>query len=192
MKFDSHLVALLEAAVGLSNVLVAGQSAGRDYQAPEGRARDALICDLLTPAAGPRPTISPADGDRLAETAGRLRQVFASAAAGEVAAAAKHVNRLLRESGARPQLDRDPVEGWHVHFHASDDTVVLGWTAGCATALALALGSDLAGRLGVCSAVRCDRVYVDTSRNAGRRFCSTSCQNRTKAAAFRARESGRA
>ena len=32
-----------------------------------------------------------------------------------------------------------------------------------------------------------DRVYVDTSRNATRRFCSTACQSRTKAAAFRAR-----
>ena len=44
-----------------------------------------------------------------------------------------------------------------------------------------------AGRLGVCAAERCDRVYVDTSRNATRRFCSTACQSRTKAAAFRAR-----
>ena len=45
----------------------------------------------------------------------------------------------------------------------------------------------LADRLGVCDAARCDRVYVDTSRNGARRFCSTACQNRTKAAAFRTR-----
>jgi predicted RNA-binding Zn ribbon-like protein len=51
----------------------------------------------------------------------------------------------------------------------------------------MAIGSDFAGRLGVCSAERCDRVYVDTSRNSRRRFCSTACQNRVKAAAFRAR-----
>jgi predicted RNA-binding Zn ribbon-like protein len=50
------------------------------------------------------------------------------------------------------------------------------------------LGSDLYGRLGVCTADRCDRVYVDTSRNGTRRFCSTACQNRIKAAAFRARQ----
>ncbi|WP_235619177.1 CGNR zinc finger domain-containing protein [Embleya scabrispora] len=42
-------------------------------------------------------------------------------------------------------------------------------------------------RLGLCGAPRCDRAYVDTSRNAGRQFCSTACQNRVKAAAFRAR-----
>jgi predicted RNA-binding Zn ribbon-like protein len=49
------------------------------------------------------------------------------------------------------------------------------------------VGSSLHGRLGVCSAERCDRVYVDTSRNGSRRFCSTACQNRVKAAAFRAK-----
>ena len=78
-------------------------------------------------------------------------------------------------------------DGWHVHFHGQDDSLATGWAAGCATGLALALGSDLAGRLGVCAAPRCDRVYVDTSRNTSRRFCSTACQNRVKAAAFRAR-----
>ena len=149
MKFDSHLVSLLEATVGLSNALVAGEHGGRAYEPPGEAERDARIADLLTPVGGPRPAISVADGDRMTETARRLRRVFAAVADGDLDAAAGAVNRLLRESGARPQLDLDPVEGWHVHFHASDDTVVLGWTAGCATALALALGSDLAGRLGV-------------------------------------------
>jgi predicted RNA-binding Zn ribbon-like protein len=49
------------------------------------------------------------------------------------------------------------------------------------------LGSESHDRLGVCTAPRCDRVYVDTSRNGTRRYCSTSCQNRVKTAAFRAR-----
>jgi predicted RNA-binding Zn ribbon-like protein len=40
----------------------------------------------------------------------------------------------------------------------------------------------------VCTAPRCDRVYVDTSRNGTRRFCSTTCQNRVKAATFRERK----
>jgi predicted RNA-binding Zn ribbon-like protein len=62
-----------------------------------------------------------------------------------------------------------------------------GWAAGCASGLALALGSDLAGRLGVCAAPACDRVYVEVSRNAQRRFCSPQCQSRVKAAAHRAR-----
>ena len=62
-----------------------------------------------------------------------------------------------------------------------------GWAAGCATGLAVVLGGSRYDRLGVCTGPRCDRVYVDTSRNGTRRYCSTSCQNRVKTAAFRAR-----
>ena len=61
------------------------------------------------------------------------------------------------------------------------------WGAGCATGLAVVVDSQATGRLGVCRAEGCDRVYVDVSRNASRRFCSESCLNRTKVAAFRAR-----
>ena len=36
-----------------------------------------------------------------------------------------------------------------------------------------------------------DRVYLDASKNGTRRFCSTACQNRVKAAAHRARAAER-
>jgi len=93
---------------------------------------------------------------------------------------------MLARTGARPRLDRHDGEPWHLHFHGAEDTPATGWAAGCATGLAVVLGRDQQDRLGVCAAPRCDRVYVDTSRNATRRFCSTACQNRVKAAAFRA------
>jgi predicted RNA-binding Zn ribbon-like protein len=68
-----------------------------------------------------------------------------------------------------------------------DDSLSAQWAAPCATGLAVVLGGELHDRLGVCTAPNCDRVYVDTSRNGTRRFCSTACQNRVKTAAFRAR-----
>jgi predicted RNA-binding Zn ribbon-like protein len=43
-------------------------------------------------------------------------------------------------------------------------------------------------RLGVCSADGCDNVYVDTSRNASRRYCSNTCASRSTVAAYRARK----
>jgi predicted RNA-binding Zn ribbon-like protein len=52
----------------------------------------------------------------------------------------------------------------------------------------MVLGSPMADRLGLCSAPSCDRAYVDISRNGARRFCSTACQNRVKAATFRERQ----
>lgn len=178
--------ALLAASAELVNTLTPGEARGRRYVAPEGPERVAAVRTALS--AGP--DLGPDDAAQLAGTARVLRVVFEAAAADRLDDAAPALNALLRETGARPQLDRTPGQPWQVHFHGADDSYAVGWSAGCATGLAMALGGDYAGRLGVCAAPRCDRVYVDTSRNAGRQFCSTACQNRVKTAVFRARRAG--
>ena len=187
--FDSHVEVLLEGAVSFVNELTDGERRGKPFAAPSGE-------DLLVAAAAAiperaqasRPKKLPVESaEQLAHAARVMRGVFEAMEEGRVDDAAAGVNSLLRETGARPQLDRAPGEAWQVHFHGSDDTYGVGWTAGCATALALAVGSELAGRLGVCAAPHCDRVYVDASRNSVRQFCSAPCQSRVKAAAFRAR-----
>jgi predicted RNA-binding Zn ribbon-like protein len=61
------------------------------------------------------------------------------------------------------------------------------WTSICAAALAELIGAGEAQRLGTCERPDCDRVYVDVSKNASRRFCSLTCQNRVKVATFRER-----
>ncbi|MFE1952846.1 CGNR zinc finger domain-containing protein [Streptomyces sp. NPDC059524] len=183
MLFDSHMKALLDASAALVNALTDGEARGRPYAAPEGAERVGAVRAALSAGAD----LEQDAADRLAATARALRTVFEAVAADDLDAAAPALNALLRDTGARPQLDRSPGEPWQVHFHGSEDSYAVGWSAGCATGLAMALGGDYAGRLGVCAAPRCDRVYVDTSRNAGRQFCSTACQNRVKAAAFRAR-----
>jgi predicted RNA-binding Zn ribbon-like protein len=188
--FDSHVELLLDAAVSLVNELTDGERRGKPYPAPAGE-------ELLTaaPAAlpghraqSPVPDRLPAESaEYLAEAARTMRLVFEGMDEDRVDDAAAAANDLLRRTGARPQLDRVPGEPWQVHFHGTDDSYGVGWSAGCATALALAVGSELAGRLGVCRAPRCDRVYVDASRNSVRHFCSAPCQSRVKAAAYRAR-----
>ena len=45
-----------------------------------------------------------------------------------------------------------------------------------------------ATRLGICSEARCDNVFVDTSPNQSRRYCSDRCSSRANVAAFRARQ----
>jgi predicted RNA-binding Zn ribbon-like protein len=192
--FDSHVELLLDAAVAFVNELTDGERRGRPYTAPRGEALPAAAAAAIPKGAqGERPEVLPVESaEHLAHAGTVMRGVFEAVEDGRVDDAAEAVNRLLRETGARPQLDRVPGEPWQVHFHGSDDTYGVGWTAGCATALALAVGSELAGRLGVCRAPHCDRVYVDASRNAVRRFCSAPCQSRVKAAAFRARRSGAA
>lgn len=185
MMFNSHVLTLVEVAARLVNALV--PTAG----APGPDDPVAATAEALGGGTRPTPAVTAAQASELASYAAGMRRVFDLVTADDLVAAAAEVNRLLVRSGARPQLDPVPDgEGWHVHFHGSSDELDTGWAAGCASGLALAIGSDLAGRLGVCAADRCERVYVDTSRNGGRRFCSTACQNRTKAAAHRARAAG--
>jgi predicted RNA-binding Zn ribbon-like protein len=190
LRFDSHIEVLLQAAVSLVNELTDGELHGKPYLAPAGPKLPAAAAAALPRSGRVRvpEQISSESAACLAETAQVMRAVFEAMDERRVDDAAAAINRLLRETGARPQLDRVAGEPWQMHFHGSSDTYGIGWSAGCATALALVVGSDLAGRLGVCSAPHCDRVYVDTSRNWARQFCSAACQSRVKAAAFRARQ----
>ncbi|MEU1628086.1 CGNR zinc finger domain-containing protein [Streptomyces sp. NPDC020096] len=185
--FDSHVAVLLDAAVSLVNALTDGEARGKPYAAPRGAELVDAVDAALPRTSARQRTIEQGEATYLARTAREMRQVFEAVSAGHVDDAAAALNALLLSNGARPQLDRAEGEPWQLHFHGADDSLAVGWSAGCATGLAIAIGSDLAGRLGVCQATQCDRVYVDTSRNAARQFCSTACQNRTKAAAFRAR-----
>jgi predicted RNA-binding Zn ribbon-like protein len=184
--FDSHVLALMEVAAGLVNVATPGADRGAPYDAPTGADLAAGVAQVLA-RDGRRPRVGDGDAAAFRELAERARTVFEATAAGDVPRAAEVVNRLLRETGARPQLDRFEDGTWSLHFHGVDDSLVHGWSAGVASGLALAVGSELAGRLGVCAAPACDRVFVDTSRNGQRRFCSPRCQSRVKAAAHRSR-----
>jgi predicted RNA-binding Zn ribbon-like protein len=188
VNFTSHIDAVVMAAVNLVNAVTPGAARGRAFAQPAGDDLRAGVVGALHSANPLARAPTAAEAADLAVVAGRLRAVFDAVASGDVDAAAARVNALLAGTGARPQLDRHDGEPWHMHFHASSDSLADGWAAGCATGLAIVLGTEMYDRLGVCTAPRCDRVYVDVSRNGTRRFCSTSCQNRVKAAAFRARQ----
>ena len=180
--------AVVAVAVRLVNALTPGEAHGRPYEPPAGDQLPPAVTAALRSGRRDTREVSPDEAAEFGMVADALRAVFDAVAAGRLDEAASQVNALLAFTGARPQLDRHDSEPWHLHFHGGSDSLVTGWSAGCATGLAVVLGSELHGRLGVCTAERCDRVFVDTSRNGTRRFCSTACQNRVKAAAFRARQ----
>ncbi|GGM87602.1 hypothetical protein GCM10009721_10670 [Terrabacter tumescens] len=186
MKFDSHVERLLDVTVALVNLASPGEARGTAYAPPVGTDLVRAVADATsTPDRRSRPTAAQAGA--LLEVVPRARAVFEAAASDDLATAAGIVNDLLESTAARPRLDPDAEGRFQLHFHGPDDGYVRGWQAGLASGLAVALGSDLGGRLGVCSAPACDRVYVDGSKNGTRRFCSTQCQSRVKAAAHRAR-----
>jgi Putative stress-induced transcription regulator/CGNR zinc finger len=168
VDYNSHTDAVLAVTVALVNALTPGCAHGRPYQPPSGAqraeaARYALNADGV---ARPRP-VSAAEADELAGVAAELRHVFEAVATGDVDRAAAGVNGLLARTGAHPYLDKHDDEPWHLHFHGTDEGLATGWAAGCAAGLAVVLGGT-------------------------RRFCSTTCQNRVKAASFRERKAGSA
>ena len=188
VDYNSHTDAGLAVTVALINALTPGEAFGKAYSPPTGEdraeaARAALNADGV---ARPR-ALTAAEADALTGVADELRTVFEALAGGNVDGAAGRVNGLLARTGAHPYLERHDGEPWHLHYHGTEDGLATGWAAGCAAGLAVVLGGPEWGRLGMCTAPRCDRVYVDTSRNGTRRFCSTACQNRVKAASFRER-----
>jgi predicted RNA-binding Zn ribbon-like protein len=188
VEFGSDLIARIEVAVSLVNALATSRAGGRNVAPPasdrELRAR--AVAALRDAGALRRsPTAEQARG--LQELARELREIFAALESRRPDDAAARLNRLLAASGAVPHLHRMGAEPWHLHFHLPDAGLVQGWTAGCAVGLAYALGSGHSDRLGICAGPGCERVFVDLSKNGSRRFCSTACQNRVKAASFRAR-----
>lgn len=172
-------------AVSLVNTLTPGEAHGRPYVPPSGSALSAAVTAALRAGMPDTRDVTASEASEFAAVATALRAVFEAAAADHADAAAGLINDMLASTGARPRLARHDGKPWHLHFHGAEESLVTGWAAGCATGLAVVLGTESSRRLGVCTAQRCDRVFVDTSRNVTRRFCSTSCQNRFKTAAFR-------
>jgi predicted RNA-binding Zn ribbon-like protein len=123
---------------------------------------------------------------RLTDLAWRLR---AALVAPNVDERAERVNQLLRTYNVRPYLTNDVGQPYHLHFHGAGETVV-EWLGGeYATVLALIIDGYGEDRFGVCEAQKCDAVYIDTTRNGSRRYCSAACTARAKVAAYRERRS---
>ncbi len=188
--FNSHVETLLATTVALVNRLTPGLDGGHPVDVPQDdRALRAAVRESVN-AQGYDVVLrrlTAADARLVVATVREARRVVEDIDAGDLSTAARRTNVLLRRTGARPQLDTHGPGVWNLHFHGPDDGFGVGWSAGIAAGLAMALGTSDAGRLGVCAADRCDRIHLDLSRNGGRRFCSTRCQNRAKAALHRAR-----
>ena len=181
--FASDDQAGVRAAVDLVNAVALEHAAGRPADTGDPLSR------LATALAGDPPSLAalgPDDVPAFLVLAGRLRSVFDDLRDGDVDAAAGRLNDLLADHPAQPHLAREDGR-WRLHHHPLDAALVPMWTSICAEGLARAIGDGHAERLGSCAGTDCDRVFLDASKNASRRFCSTACQNRTKAAAFRRR-----
>ena len=117
-----------------------------------------------------------------------LRPVFEASGEGDVPTVISGLNALMERHPVTPMIsDHDPA---HLHMHVTNRASSVAELLIAESLMGLAnLVCDLgATRLGICSEPRCDNVFVDTSPNQSRRYCSDRCSSRANVAAFRARQ----
>ncbi|MEU2349025.1 CGNR zinc finger domain-containing protein [Modestobacter sp. NPDC049651] len=125
-------------------------------------------------------------GDRasVAATSGLIRRVAEAESEPDVR---DRLNDLLALASPRPYATDHDGE-LHLHYARPDAGAVEQLTTTVAMGLSQVVVQHGWQRLGVCAAEGCGNVYVDTSRNASRRYCSNTCASRSTVAAYRARQ----
>jgi predicted RNA-binding Zn ribbon-like protein len=87
------------------------------------------------------------------------------------------INRLLDEAAGRIHLTTHDGLDPHLHLVADERDVVARVKAVTAGGLAFLTAWTGGTRLGACDRDGCGLVFVDTSRNGRRRYCSARCGN---------------
>jgi predicted RNA-binding Zn ribbon-like protein len=118
----------------------------------------------------------------------RLREVFEHGSAGRDAEAVAELNALLVAFPVQPRISGHDTDDWHMHVTGRGASVSAEYVAGGVWGLAVWLCEYGSARFGVCADERCRNVYLDTSSNNCRRFCSERCATRSHVAAHRARK----
>jgi hypothetical protein len=148
-----------------------------------GNAPASDLLDMMRAAGMSLSRLSAADAVAVAAWGRRLRAVFDES---DVDTRVGMVNGLLADSACQPYVSRHDGQPAHLHYaseQAGQARRIQAYTAG---GLAHLLCED-AGRMGVCAREDCAVVFVDTSRNGRRRYCSTRCATRVHVADHRAR-----
>ena len=128
--------------------------------------------------------LTAAETRKAEETAELVRAVAVARSQPDVLA---RLNELLALARPRPYATDHDGE-LHLHYARQEAPALEQLTTTVAMGLSQVVVQHGWQRLGVCSAEGCDDVYVDTSRNASRRYCSNTCASRSTVAAYRARQ----
>ena len=116
-----------------------------------------------------------------------LRLVFEAASTCQETVVVERLNMLLAEHPVTPYIAGHDSQSWHLHVSDRAASVADVLIAEALMGLAVVVCDFGATRPGVCQASGCDQVFVDTSPNCSRRYCSERCSSRANVAAYRAR-----
>jgi hypothetical protein len=118
----------------------------------------------------------------------KLRDVFAYGSSGREHEAVSELNLLLEAHPVHPRISGHLSGNWHIHVTSRGSMISAEYLAGAVWGLSVWLCEYGSARFGVCADDRCGNVYLDTSSNNCRRFCSERCATRSHVAAHRARK----
>jgi len=150
------------------------------------------VRELLSDRPWLHPMLTERDPPALRRIQRDLRPVFAASSAGEAGEVVELLNALLGRHPVTPRIVGHDAQSWHLHVADRRSGVAELLTAECLLGLAILVCDAGATRLGVCQASSCTNVFVDTSPNQSRRYCSDRCSSRANVAAYRARRKAEA
>jgi predicted RNA-binding Zn ribbon-like protein len=118
----------------------------------------------------------------------KLRHIFELGAAGRDSEVVTELNALLVAYPVQPRISGHDSSDWHMHATSRGSSVSAEHIAAAVWGLSVWLCEHGSDRFGVCADEHCRNVYLDTSSNNCRRFCSERCATRSHVAAHRARK----
>jgi predicted RNA-binding Zn ribbon-like protein len=173
MNYDTYGSSAVELAIGLANAQLNAPSEVVTFLTAH--------AEWFSP--GTSFELTDRESGRVAEIAAMVRGV---AVADSQDAVLARLNELLAVARPRPYATDHDGE-LHLHYARPDASALEQLTTTVAMGISQVVVQHGWQRLGVCSAEGCEDVYVDTSRNASRRYCSNTCASRSTVAAYRAR-----
>ena len=125
--------------------------------------------------------ITRADLEALRRLRDEFRAFFVACSQGDGADAAARLNELLIQYPVHPVLSGHDGQPWHAHYTESG-SMSDKYAAGAAMGLAVRLADLGLDRFGICQAAPCQGVFIDTSPDRTRQYCSERCAKRAEAA----------
>jgi predicted RNA-binding Zn ribbon-like protein len=133
--------------------------------------------------------VTPPDLEALRLLRAELRLVFEAGSAGREGEVADRLNALLSRYPVHPNIVRHDGQPWHIHL-VDSGSVADRHAAGAIAGLTSMVTTGGTGRLGVCAAAGCERVFAHHGPARPRRYCSEACASRANVRTLRGRGRG--
>jgi len=174
VDYDTYSSTAVELAVDLANT---------QYDDP-GTVADFLVAHREWFGRRTRLRLTAAERARVADLGRRVRAVVEAV---DEQGVIDRLNELLGCADVHPRMTNHDGT-LHVHYSPDDADALGQLSSTVAVGMAMLVTRYGWARLGLCAAEDCQDVFVDTSRNNSRRYCSETCASRASVAAYRARQ----